>query len=432
MSEATRAAQPPSASLAGAAPTTPRSGAWTVLLLSLAALFASFDQQAFAVLLVPIQEDLKVSDAAMGVLTGTSFAVVYALLALPLARLADRTNRRNLLGAAVAVWSVATALCGVAVGYLQLLLARFAVAAGEAANAPTSMSLLGDLFGPGRRGTAIGFTVVGSALGVSLGAASAGYLSDRYGWRVALLAIGAPGLILSALIFLTLSEPRRGAMDAGTDDIAAPSLLEALRRCGRIRTVYPLALGLTLLQMCFHGWLIWVPPFLMRVHHLQATQMGALFGVIVAGGAVGNLVAGRLSDHLSRRGARWRLYLCCAIVAVSLPLLTASSLIPDLGATVACLVAYTLMSGGLVTACAVTYVSIAPPSLRAVMTALMRALPMIVGGLSPVLFGLVSDQLKPLFGDQSLRYALLLSPLMLALAGVSFFVASRTIERDTA
>ena len=433
MSEATRAAQPPSASLAEPAPTTARSGAWIIFLLSLSALFAAFDQQAFSVLLVPIQKDLKVSDAAMGALTGTSFAVVYAVLALPLARLADRTNRRNLLGVAVGLWSVATALCGIAGNYVQLLLARVAVAGGEAANAPTSMSLIGDLFRADRRGTAIGFTVVGTALGFSLGAASAGYLSDRYGWHIALLAVSLPGLILAGLIFLTLPEPPRGLHDGAAADVAAPSLLEAVKRCGRIRTLYPFAAGFTLLQMCFQGWLIWMPPFLMRVHHLKATEMGALFGVIIAGGAVGNLVSGQLSDRLSRRGARWRLYVCCAIVVVSLPLLTASSLIPGLAPTVACLIAYTLASGGLTTACTVTYVSLAPPSLRAVMTALMRALAMVVGGgTGPVLFGLVNDRLKPAFGDESLRYTLLLSPLMLALAGVLFFVASRTIERDTA
>ncbi|MDB5446509.1 MAG: transporter [Phenylobacterium sp.] len=407
---------------------------WVIFILSLVALIAAVDRQAFSVLLVPIQKDLKVSDTAMGALTGASFAVVYALAALPLARLADRTNRRNLLAIAMSFWSLATVLCGLSVNYVQLLLSRIGVAGAESAYMPSILSLVADSFPARKRGGAIGFVIVGSAIGFSLGSFLAGVLAQQYNWHVALLVVGAPGLLLSLVMFLTVREPKRGAYDGPAEHAAQPlSLLECLKRCARIRTLYPFALGFICLNTCYQGWLIWAPAFLMRVHHLNSGQMGAVFGVIVAGGAVGNLVSGRLSDRLARRGARWRLYVCAALVVLSVPLLTAASFVDGLPAVFACLLAYSLVSGGLTTASAVSYISVAPANMRAFVTAIMLVGSQIIGGgAGPVVMGWANDLLKPTYGDQSLRYALLIAPAMMAVAGVLFLVSSRFIERDVA
>ena len=400
-------------------------------MLAAVALLASIDRQAFAVLLVPIQRDLKVSDAAMGALTGGAFAVVYALLALPLARLADRTNRRNLLAAAVAVWSAATILCGAVSGYLTLLLVRIGVAGAESAQMPTTMSLISDVVPPVQRGGAIGWVVVGSTAGYSLGSLLAGWLNDALNWRAALMIVGLPGLVLSVLVMLTLPEPRRGAQDGPGAPPAQEPLLPALRRCAAIPTLAMFALGNIFLQACYQGWLTWVPPFLMRVHGLSSTHMGAVFAGVIGASMLSNLVAGRLSDRLAKRGPRWSLYLCCIMIAVASPFLIASSLMPGLGATIACLVTYTFISGGITTAAAVVYLSVAPPHMRGFVTALMALVGNVVGALGgPLLFGACNDILKVSFGDQSLRYTLLLAPAMFAVAGGLFLLASRTIEAD--
>ncbi len=404
---------------------------WITLLLALVALLAAIDRQAFAVLLVPIQRDLKVSDAAMGALTGATFAVVYALMALPLARLADRINRRNLLAGAVAIWSAATMLCGAASGYLSLLLIRIGVAGAESAQMPTTMSLIGDVAPPVQRGGTIGWVIVGSTAGYSLGSILAGWLNDAVNWRGALMIVGLPGLLLSALVMLTLPEPRRGAQDGAAAPPVQEPLIPALRRCAAIPTLAVFALGNVFLQACYQGWLVWVPPFLMRVHGLSSTRMGAVFGGVIGASMLSNIVAGVLSDRLARRGPRWSLYLCCIMIAVSSPFLIASSLMPGLAGAIACLVVYTFTSGGITTAAAVVYLSVAPPQMRGFVTALMALVGNVVGALGgPLLFGACNDVLKLTFGDQSLRYTLLLAPAMFLVAGGLFLLASRTIEAD--
>jgi predicted MFS family arabinose efflux permease len=409
------------------------SSAWGTAVLALIAMLAGIDRQAFAVLLVPIQKQIHVSDAAMGALTGTAFAIVYAIVALPLARLADRTNRRNMLALAVGVWGAATMVCGLAGSYVQLLLARVAVGSAESALLPTSMSMIADMYPSQRRGTAIGIVTVGSTLGFAAGSMIAGYMNDRFNWHIALMIVGAPGVVLALVLFLTTGEPVRGAQDglAHVSVVARESLIECVRRCARIKTLYPFVIGWVFIQMCFAGWLTWIPAFLMRVDHLSATRMGAVFGVIIAGAIISGFIGGIFSDWLAKRGARWRLYFCCASMIVGVPLLVASTLVASLNATIALLIAYTLISGGVVTVATAAYVSFAPPTMRGFMSAGMNLFGAILGtGAGPTIFGAVNDVLKVSYGDQALRYTLLLAPATMAIGCALFFVASRTIDAD--
>ena len=411
------------------------SRAWTVTMLGVVAMLAAVDRNILSVLLVPIQKDLGVSDAAMGALTGTAMALVYATVALPMGRLADRINRRNLIAVALAAWSVATAACAMASGFLHLFVARLAVGAAEAAQPPATMSMIGDLYPAVRRGAAISVVIVGSTIGYSLGSFVAGVLNDRYGWRGAMLAVGLPGILVALLVRFTVSEPTRGVQDGGGQAAVLPrgTLVQQLRQCARIRTFRPLVLGLICMNMAFTGWLAWAPAFLMRVHHLSATEMSALFGLVVGGAALANMVAGVLSDRLARRGARWRLYYCSAVIALVAPALAASSLVESLNASIACLLFYTLVSGGLTTVTTATYVSLAPPTMRAFVTALMLFCSLVLGaGVGPLLFGVLNDAISRTQGAEALRYSMLLGPALLVAAGVLYLVASRTVDADTA
>jgi len=407
---------------------------WAVTMLGAVGMLAAVDRNILSVLLVPIQNDLKVSDGAMGALTGTTMALVYATVALPIGRLADRTDRRKLLAFALAAWSVATAACGMAVNFLQLYLARLAVGAAESAQPPATMSMIGDLYPAARRGAAISVVVVGMTIGFSLGSFIAGVLNDHYGWRGAALAVGLPGLLLALLLRFTVAEPVRGGQDgAKPTEISKGTFRQQLRQCARIRTFYPLVLGVVCMNMAFTGWLGWAPAFLMRVHHLSATKMSALFGIVVGGAALANMVAGVLSDRLAKRGARWRLYYCFAVIALAAPALAASSLVTGLGASIACLLFYTLVSGGLTTVTMATYVSIAPPQMRAFVTALVFfCIAVFGGGSGPLVFGLVNDVVSKTHGAEALRYTMLLGPALLAIAAVLYLVASRTVDEDTA
>ena len=408
---------------------------WATIMLSMVGLLAAVDRNILSLLLVPIKHDLKVSDSAMGALTGTVFALVYSITALPMARLADRTSRRNLIVAAVAFWSAMTAVCGLAGNYVQLLIARMGVGIGEAPSGPATMSMIGDLYPAHRRGVAISILTIGSALGFALGAYVSGVLNDHYGWHVAMMAVGAPGLILAALIWFTVPEPVRGAHDGGVaPDPDAASVWRSLRNIFRTPTAAPLLLGMICLNVAFLGWLNWLPAFLMRAHHLTTTQMSAIFGVVIGiGGVLANVVAGFASDWVARRGTRWRMYYCFAMTVLAVPPLVAALLLKETTLAVLCMCAFTLAAGGLTTVTGASVLSIARPGQRAFMSAVFGLAVSILGaGAGPWIIGATNDALKGAYGELAIRYSLLLIPAMLALSGVMFLWASRTIDRDAA
>lgn len=406
--------------------------AWIAFMLAVVAFLAATDRNILSVLLVPIQNDLKVSDAAMGALTGAAFSFVYASAALPLAWLADRTNRRNFIALSVAFWSAMTALCGLAGSYVQLLLARFGVALGEAGHGPAGMSMVADVYPAAKRGAAISVLTIGAALGYSAGAFIAGVLNDQFGWQGALMAVGLPGLLVAVVLFLTVPEPRRGAQDGAHAAASPVSVLTGLKTLSRVRTFWPLMAGMIFLNIAFMGWLHWLPAFLMRIHHLTTTEMSAIFGMIVGvGGVVANIFAGVISDKLAQRGSRWRMYYCVVMGVVSVPLLVVGLMLKDATLAIACMMTYTLAAGGLTTVTNAAAISIAPANLRASMVALIGfAVAVFGGGVAPFLIGLLNDTLKASLGVEAIRYTLLVGPIGIGIAALMFFVASRSIDQD--
>ena len=171
------------------------------------------DRQITGILLQPIKQDLGASDTAMGFLVGLTFALFYATLGMPIAMLADRSNRRNIIAASVAIWSVMAVLCGMAQNFLQLALARIGVGVGEAGSNPPSHSIISDLFPISERGTAMSIFAMGVNLGLLIAYLGGGWMSQYWGWRATFFVVGVPGLVLALLVRLTLAEPKRGASE---------------------------------------------------------------------------------------------------------------------------------------------------------------------------------------------------------------------------
>jgi predicted MFS family arabinose efflux permease len=405
---------------------------WVMLVLAAIALLAAVDRNVLSVLLVPIKTSLHASDAAMGALTGASYALVYSTLAIPMARLADRSNRRNLLTLAVALWSAMTAFSGLATNYLQFLIARIGVAAGEAVQVPASYSMIGDYFAPTRRGGAIGVVTVGSVLGFSIGAFAAGLLNDRFGWHIAMMAVGLPGLVIALVVWLTVKEPRRGAQDGPQQAPAQASLLEDAKRLLQIRCLPWLLLAMIFLNICFSGNLVWLPAFLMRVHHLTTTSMSAIFGLTVVVATIANAVAGFSSDLIAKRGPRWRMYYCCAMAAIATPFYAAAFLVGPTATSAALVMTFSLISGGLTTVTAAALISIAPPNLRASMAALSGIASAVFGGFGAFIIGQLNDVFLPRFGEETMRYTMLVLPASLLLSAAIFLLASRSMDSDVA
>lgn len=407
---------------------------YATFLLALVFMLAATDRNVLAVLLVPIQAELRVSDTAMGALTGAAFSIVYATAALPLAGLVDRGNRRNLLAVAVALWSLMTALSGFAGSYATLLLARVGVAVGEAAHAPASLSMVGDLHPPRRRGLAVGGISIGTAIGIGVGALIAGLLNDTYGWRVAFFVMGLPGLIVAVLLALTLREPARGVFDAPTQVSAQRSVWADLRYLAAIPTFRALVVAQILLQGGIQSFTAWAPAYFMRIHGLTAAQMSAGFGISVSVASMLAMgAAGAWSDRLSLRGERRRALFCAVAAAVGAPLTAFTALASTSNLAFLGLFLQVFATGGASATCLALGLAVVPAERRGIMGAVMTfCVAVIGGGLGPLAVGMLNDLLRPTYGLGAIRFSLLIAPGLLGLSAVAFWVASRTTDRDAA
>ena len=259
-----------------------------------------------------IKADLKITDTQLGLLGGLYFALLYTILGLPLARLAERYSRVNIIAAATLVWSGFTALCGTAGSYATLAAYRFGVGVGEAGLSPPAHSLLSEYYPPEKRASALSVYSLGVPIGTMIGAVAGGWLAQNYSWRVAFIALGLPGVLLALAIRLSVREPARGGQEA-TPPPPRPtySLGDDLRETGRVAkgmfgnwTLFNMMAGITLVSFAGYGGGAFVQPYWARAFGLDYATIGLITGLI--GGAsqgAGVLLGGFVSDRLARRGA---------------------------------------------------------------------------------------------------------------------------------
>src|SRR6202012_4243435 len=253
---------------------------WYVLVLTCLIYMVNIaDRYVVSTVLEPIRTELHLSDKGVGFLTGVPLGLFYVTLGIPISWLPDRSNRRNILGICVIIWSGFTALCRHSQTYLQFLLARIGVGTGEAGGTPTSNSLLADYFPPEGRPMAFTVFALGAPLGAWLGAYIAGAVANAYGWRAAFLALGVPGLLVGLLVLLTIREPVRGGLDAGSTPQRA-SMAESLRFLWKQRAAFHVIMGSGVCSLWGWGLIWWTPTFLMRSYGLNVGEAGAVTGNI--------------------------------------------------------------------------------------------------------------------------------------------------------
>lgn len=407
------------------APPTARPG-WrahlSLALLSLVYIFSFIDRQVVAVLIEPIKREFGASDTQIGLLTGLAFGLLYALLGLPVGRMADRGPRRVIVAVCCALWSAATVACGLAAQFWQLLLARMSVAIGEAGGMAPSISIVSDLYPRHRRSLAIGVFMSGSNLGVLIGLALGGWIAQQYGWRATFLAFGLPGIVLGALVWLLVKEPQRGAFDSPAAPPAAGGSDEPLatqvRRLLGMPAMRWVALACGVAGVAGYAYGIWVPSFLMRSHGLNIAQAGLFFGLASGSGSlVGALAGGALCDRLSQRDPRWQIALPAVGAALSVPAALAFLLWPAdavwlLGSQpVPHALGFALLFGFFAAWWpALSYSAVSQmvaAAERSVAAALLNLFITLLGvGLGPLLTGFVSDRLSPWLGSEALRWSL--------------------------
>lgn len=391
--------------------------------LTLTSFFNYMDRMAVAVLIDPIKKALLLSDTQAGLITGFAFALFYAVMGIPIARLADGRNKARILVICFLLWSAMTALSGAATSFLSLFLLRLLVGVGEAGCLPTSFAIISDRFSPRQRPLAIGLFQAGGKLGVALGVAGAGFAGQMLGWRLALVAVGMAGIPVAVLVAFSL----RG-VDTGVTITKARAPRVGIVTILRFPGFLALIVAISLASFATYGFTQWLPAFFGRSYGASLSTAGLWIGSTTgAGGLAGTLIGGVIAGILIRRHRDWDLWFPAIAYSLAMPLYLMTVLSRDIATASYLYLAATLVatSGSGVALAAVQRFT--DPGHRATANALMLMISALAGvGLGPVAVGFVSDLLHAYYGVESLRWALALSTVAFLLAGPLFLVATRT------
>ena len=391
---------------------------YLLLVLLLVYGMSMIDRQIMGVLIEPIKKEMGVSDSAMGLLTGLAFALFYSILAVPFGRYADRANRRNLIAWCCGGWSIATGLCGMAVGFWSLTAARVGVAVGEAGSSAASTTMIADVYPPEQRSRAMSVFSLGPHLGSLVGLGVGAWIAQHYGWRAAFLWLALPGVLVALVLRLTCREPLRGGQQGRLAQAATEKLSDVVAVLARNKPFVGLALAGML--MAFSGYAIgmWNTAFLVRSYGLQLREAGAIMGFIGGPAAIaGALLSGWLTDLMTRRDKRWQIGIPLLGTLISVPLglafyLSTSTQFWELAGlkiphAVAFYGLFAIFSSfwaapvfaALTNVIAVTRLATALSIYNLLLTA-------VGGGLGPLTVGLLSDAFAVSAGVNSLRWAL--------------------------
>ncbi len=394
--------------------------------------FNFIDRQILSILLEPVKSDLGLSDTAMGMLTGFAFAMFYATLGIPIARFADRTNRRNLIAGALAVWSIFTALSGLAQNFWHLLAARIGVGVGEAGCSPPAHSMIADYYPAEQRATALGIYSLGIPFGIMFGLFAGGWINEFFGWRAAFFVVGVPGVILALVVRYSLAEPPRGMAEGRVDSGEQPSISETLSYLWQKKSFRHMSFAAALTAFVGYGFVTWAPAFLIRSFGMGTGEIGTWFGLILGiAGGIGIAGGGYLADKFGAKDPKWYLW----TTAIALLILTPFNLVVYLATdSVTSLLGMIIpvLLGNFYQATTFSQTQgISELRMRAVAAGILLFIINFIGlGFGPQIVGVVSDLLVDSYGTESLRYALLLCSLVNIWAAVHYFIAGRHLKDD--
>ncbi|MBI1782016.1 MAG: MFS transporter [Sphingobacteriales bacterium] len=394
--------------------------------------FNFIDRQILVILQESIKKELGLTDTQLGLMSGFTFAIFYVSFGIPIARLADKRNRKNIITVSLMLWSGMTAVSGLVQNFFQLLLARIGVGIGEAGGSPPAHSILSDLFPPGRRATAMAIYSTGISMGILIGFLLGGWIDFYFGWRTAFFVVGIPGIIYALLLYFTVKEPLRGLSDNKTDIDETHSTKEVIVSLWRIPSFRYLSLATGMAAYPAYTFSSWLPSFLARTHGLKSNEIGYWLALSIGiGSGLGYFLGGYLADKMGRRDKRWYLWLPAAALLTAIPFSLLVFFIPDTKAVLLLngMVAF-LLSIYLAPCIALTH-GLVKLRMRAMASAILFFILNIIGlGCGPLVTGMVSDHLKPTMGTDSIRWALSSALLINIIGAVLYFMAAKTIRQD--
>lgn len=397
--------------------------------------FNFIDRQILAILAPSIKEDLGLSDTQIGALSGVAFGIFYATLGIPIARLADKYSRVNIISICLAIWSLMTALSGFAQNFLQLLIARIGVGIGEAGGSPPSHSLLADYFAPEKRATALGIYALGIPIGILFGNLAGGWINEFFGWRNAFFLVGIPGIILAIVLKMSVKEPPRGYSEGKPPEMNQVPFKDVVKTMWGFKSFRFIALGAGTQAFVGYGSIAWMPSFLVRTHDMSTGEVGTALGLIIGlfGGA-GTLLSGFIGDKLGAKDPRWYMLVPAYAFLIAVPTGAVVFLVEGLWiALIVYMLPVFLVNLYTGPTFAMTQ-SLAPLAMRAAASALLLFIINIIGLVfGPTAVGIISDlfqQFWQMTDVQSLRYSLLLCNFVYLASFYYYWRASQTLEGD--
>jgi predicted MFS family arabinose efflux permease len=405
----------------------PRAGVVLALLL-LAYIFNFLDRTILSILAGPIIKDLHLTDREFGAIGGLAFAILYSVLGIPLALLADRTSRSRVIAGALAVWSAFTALCGTATSFGQLFFFRLGVGVGEAGGVAPSYALIADYFPPQKRARALAIFSLGIPLGLAAGTLIGAYLAWWINWRAAFLVMGIAGLILAPVMLIFVRDlPRQDRPAAGE-----MTLFQAFPIIARKPTFWLMAVAASCSSLAGYGLLLWVPTVLERSFGFELTERGQfLASLYLIGGTAGVFAGGWLADRLGQGDRRWYARLPAIAWLITAPTFAIGLLAPDPWIAWPFLLIPNALNilwlGPVVTAVQ----HLVPQPMRSTASASFLLINNLIGlGVGPTLIGALSELFKARFGTEALRYASVSVVGFYLVAALLMMLAIRRLRTD--
>lgn len=439
MSDAARQPAKTSIDVSGTTPdatAVPSSGSYRYYVLGILLVvyvFNFIDRQILSILMEPVRLELDLSDTQLGFLSGIAFALFYATLGIPIARLADRTSRTGVIAVCLAAWSGMTAVCGLAQNFWQMLAARIGVAIGEAGGSPPSHSLIADYFREHERATALGIFALGVPIGVMFGLFIGGWANEFFGWRITFMLVGLPGVALAIVVWLTVREPRKGTATAPAPAREAElSIAEVFRFLWGQRSFRFMALASAVHAFVGYGIAQWYPVFFIRSHGLSTGEVGTYLAFVIGlFGGLGTFFGGYIADRLGKRDRRWYMWLPMAATGLATPFFFGIFLSPGYGMAFLYMMLPTMLTSFYLGPVFSMTQGLVPPLMRATAAAVLLFIINIIGlGLGPQFAGILSDMLQPTFGIESLRYSLLILSMFTLLGAALYWFAAIWLRED--
>jgi MFS family permease len=390
------------------------------------------DRQLLSILQESIKLDLGLSDTELGYL-GIAFAIFYVIAGIPIARLADKSNRRNIISFSIAGWSAMTVLTGAVQNFVQLLAVRIGVGVGEAGCSPPAHSMITDMYPPERRATAMSTYSVGINIGIMFGILLGGVINQYFGWRWAFLVVGAPGILVALFFRFTVEEPPRGFSEKKRVESEAVPFSRVLKFIAQRKYLVHLSFASGLSALVGYGLTSWVASFFIRIHGMgDETALLGLWLSIGAGvfGGIGTFGFGFLSDKFGKKDKRWYMWMPAIAILSCLPLTVITLMLEDKSAALMMQLLPSIFTTGYLGAALSVFHGAVEPRMRATASALFFLILNIVGlGFGTFIIGFISDALTPQYGVESLRYSILF---VVSIAGIwsalHFVLGARDIK----